>query len=91
VRPARRGPGVAVLLLLLTLASGCGGGGLCVSTGGHPEECHEGWTQSECQDWNTTGVNGASWTFYGTGTCVGRGFRVKCPGGSYVYDASDCG
>ncbi len=87
---ARRIVSTLVLCVAAIAAAGCGGTGLCVSTGGSPEECHEGWDESECQDWNSRQVNGATWTFYGSGTCAEQGFSAKCPDGTYVHDASSC-
>ena len=81
---------VSGVLALVAAGSGCGGSGLCVSTGGRPEECHEGWSEAECQDWQTKKVNGATWRYYGSGTCQARGFTARCANGTYVYSFSDC-
>lgn len=71
---------------------GCGPG-LCEGTGGIVDECKEGWSRAECEEWDEEEVNGASWTYHGAGTCEGRGYSVECPDGSWVLpqDADLCG
>lgn len=54
----------AVALSLLFLA-GCNcDTGSCYSVGGDwGDECSGGWTEEECADFDSRGVNGASWYF----------------------------
>lgn len=80
------------LAFLAVLAIGCGPG-LCEGRGGIVDECKQGWTADECAEWDELEVNGASWEFYGSGTCEGRGFTTQCPDGSWLLpeDADLCG
>ncbi len=61
--------------------------GACVGTG-PVEECKQGWTSAECADWNSTGVNGDTWTFYGGQSCQDLGYTVQISDGSYVRTSS---
>ena len=76
-------------LALGALASACGGVGSCASSGGLVDECKQDWSKSECEDWNSQQVNGASWS-YSSDSCDERGFSVSCADGSYVRASSDC-
>lgn len=71
---------------------GCGPG-LCEGTGGDVDECKEGWSKDECAEWDDLEVNGADWTFHGSGTCDGLGYTTECPDGSWLRpeDAGLCG
>ena len=73
------------LSLLLPGAACGGGGGACVGSGGvlSSPECKNGWSQSECQDWQNSGVNGATWTFQSGDACVDLGYTAQCSDGSY--------
>jgi len=75
-------------LFAVVLATGCGAG-VCIGSGGFVDECKEGWTKAECQEWDDLEVNDASWEHHG-GTCESHGFSVQCSDGSWVYSASDC-
>jgi len=35
--------------------------------------CKDGWTESECKDWDKQKVNGVSWNWHEGQTCAGRG------------------
>lgn len=35
--------------------------------------CKDGWTRSECEEWDDLEVNGVSWYFYPGQTCDDRG------------------
>lgn len=77
---------IAGALAVLLLATACGGGGgSCVGSGGalSSPECKDGWSQSECQDWQNSGVNGATWTFNSGSSCVDQGYAERCSDGSY--------
>ncbi len=71
----------------LTLAAGCTGS--CEGTGGLVDECKEGWTQEECDEWDAEEVNDADWTFH-AGSCEALGYDVECADGSFVKSESDC-
>lgn len=73
------------VLSVLLLATACGGGGSCVGTGGVllSPVCKDGWTQSECQDWQNAGVNGSTWTFNSGSSCMDLGYTERCSDGSY--------
>ena len=65
---------VAVLLLAGVWVA-CAGTGACVGTGGvGGPYCKDGWSQAECSDWNSQGVNGASWSFHAGQSCDGLGY-----------------
>lgn len=77
---------LALAASVLLLGVGCGGGsGACVGTGGvlSSPECKNGWSQSECQDWQNSGVNGATWTFDSGSSCLDLGYTERCSDGSY--------
>jgi hypothetical protein len=77
---------LALVLGVVLLGAACGGGGgACVGTGGvlSSPECKNGWSQSECQDWQNSGVNGATWTFDSGSSCVDLGYTAQCSDGSY--------
>lgn len=63
-------------LLAALLASSCGDGtGVCTGCCGPGGQtyCKDGWTKSECADWNRQGVNGVTWHFHEGQTCAERG------------------
>jgi hypothetical protein len=69
---------------------GCGNQlGACVGTGGIVDECKEGWTRDECEDWDAQEVNDASWSWHSK-SCEKLGYTVECADGSFVMSASDC-
>lgn len=74
--------------MLLAVLTACGGG-LCEGTGGIVDECFEGWTQAECEEWDAEGVNGATWTFHGSGSCEARGYPYDCDG-AWLRNSGDC-
>jgi hypothetical protein len=74
--------------LFLLAAAACGSG-VCEGTGGVVDECFEGWTREECEEWDATGVNGSTWTFHASGSCEGYGYPVEC-GGSWLRSSEDC-
>jgi hypothetical protein len=76
--------------LAVLVLTACGGGGLCEGTGGIVDECYEGWTQAECEDWDDESVNGSTWTWHGSGTCAGYGYSLDCEG-VWVQSSEDCG
>jgi len=56
--------------------AGCGDGtGVCTGCCGPQGQtyCKDGWTKSECSDWNAQGVNGVTWHFHEGQTCAERG------------------
>lgn len=67
--------------------SGCAGA--CVSSGGIVDICKNGWTASECAEWNDDRVNGARWQLRG-GTCQSLGYSVECCDGSFGLRSRDC-
>jgi hypothetical protein len=74
--------------LALTASSlgGCGGGtGACVGTGGvlSSPVCKPDWSEAECSDWDSQGVNGATWAFYDGDACPDLGYTERCSDGSY--------
>lgn len=77
---------IVFALSLALLATACGGGsGVCVGTGGVllSPVCKNGWSQSECQDFQNTGVNGATWTYQADVSCPDLGYTQQCSDGSY--------
>ena len=61
---------VGLVGLCVAVVGGCDdddGGcstGTCYSVGGNwGEECYQGWTQEDCDDFDDQDVNGASWYF----------------------------
>ena len=79
-------------MIASVLLVGCGPG-LCEGTGGIVDECKQGWSRAECDEWDELEVNGASWTYHGSGTCEGRGYTAECSDGSWLRpeDAGLCG
>ena len=70
--------GLFACLMLLATVVGCpmpGGLGVCTgySTIFNKTYCGDGWTASECAEWDAEGVNGASWYFHAGQTCEERG------------------
>ncbi len=79
-----------ILVVLGVLFAGCGGGsGSCFSSGGSPEECKPDWSEEECQNWDSTGVNGAHWSF-STSSCDDLGFVVECADGTHLQAGHTC-
>ncbi len=77
---------LAFSLSVLLLGAACGGGGgACVGAGGvlSSPVCKSGWSQSECQDWQNSGVDGATWTFQSGDSCMDLGYTEQCSDGSY--------
>jgi len=69
------------------------GTGACVGSGGTillSPVCKQGWSQSECADWNSQGVDDASWNFHSGQSCSDAGYPAKCSDGSYRQSSSDC-
>ncbi|MBN1770192.1 MAG: hypothetical protein JXB32_02930 [Deltaproteobacteria bacterium] len=70
---------VAVLVVALGQL-GCGDSsddrGACISSGAHlgANECMENWTREACEDFDTRGVNSATWTFYEGQSCSELGW-----------------
>jgi hypothetical protein len=86
-----------VIVFAICIAAGwipflisCSDIGACVSSGGSPEECKQGWSSSECADWDSQQVNGADWIFHAGRECSDLGYSYKCPDGSYVKSSGDC-
>lgn len=79
------GPLTCVLSVLLFATACGGGGGSCVGTGGVllSPDCKDGWSQSDCQDFQNSGVNGATWTFNSGSSCADQGYTERCSDGSY--------
>jgi hypothetical protein len=64
----------ATIFCGLLAAAGCGGGtGVCTGAGPARTYCKDGWTESECKDWDAKMVNGVRWYFYAGQTCAERG------------------
>lgn len=79
---------LAVVALGLTVA-GCGtDSGSCeglYGTGTYGgSECHDNWSKSECDKWNTDRVNSSSWTYHAGQSCQDRGYTQMCSDGSWV-------
>lgn len=77
----------SMAMVLYGLAvTGCGGGtGACVGSGGalSSPECKPDWDESECDDWNSQQINGATWTFHGGDACEDIGYSAQCSDGSF--------
>jgi len=78
----------ATLAAVSVSLAGCGGGvGACVSDPVQFQEigqrvyCYDDWDKADCDEHQTSQVNGVDWTFYGGQTCDDRGFDP----GSNVY------
>jgi hypothetical protein len=80
---------ITVVATTLATLTACGGSGLCEGTGGIVDECFEGWTRDECEEWDDESVNGASWTWHASGSCEDRGYSVDCDG-AWLQSSSDC-
>lgn len=68
--------GAVLGLAVLAAPTGCGDGtGVCTGCCGPTGRtyCKDGWSESECKDWDAQGVNGVKWHFYGGQTCAQRG------------------
>jgi hypothetical protein len=66
---------VIAFVFLSTLWISCAGVGACVPSGGQaPNDCKDGWTQAECNDWNTQGVNNSAWYFHAGQSCASLGY-----------------
>ncbi len=87
---------LAVLLVWVPLLAGCGPGaagtGACYGWDSDYDECYEGFKQSACDQFDSTGTNGHSWSFAAGQSCPDVGFSVYCPsyGGYYGDSADDC-
>ena len=46
-------------------------------------ECKQDWSESECADFNTQGVNGATWSYHDGQSCPDLGYSEQCSDGSY--------
>jgi hypothetical protein len=75
--------------LAAIVLTACGGSGLCEGTGGIIDECYEGWTQAECDDWDAEEVNGSDWVWHSSGSCEGYGYVVECED-VWVTSSEDC-
>ena len=66
-----------LFLLIIFGVSFCASNNTGVCTGDSKSSstiyCKNGWTKSECDDWNSQKINGTSWNFYEGQTCEGRG------------------
>ncbi len=73
------------------LASACGGGGgVCLGeTGQGTGLCKEGWSESECDEWNEDEINGSRWHFHAGETCEERGYTYECSDGTYADRSCD--
>ena len=78
----------AFFFAVAALASGCGAGS-CEASGGIVDECKDGWTRDECDEWDDIEVNGAGWEYSGK-SCEDLGYDVECDDGSWVNRAADC-
>ena len=79
----------SLLILGISLTSGCGGDGSCAG-GSAPIQCMNDWTEDECRDFNIQQVNGGDWTF-STSSCVSRGFTKFCSYYQvYVLPSTSC-
>lgn len=64
------------IILFLLLGISCGSKeGVCTACCGSSGTtyCKDGWTESECMEWDKQQVNGVSWTFHEGQTCASRG------------------
>ena len=68
---------VAGFTCLVLIGSNCEKRSTGVCTGYSSEfnttYCKDGWTKSECEEWDDLGVNGVSWNYYRGQTCDERG------------------
>jgi len=68
---------VAGLTCLVLVGSNCEKNSTGVCTGYSSEfnstYCKDGWTKSECEEWDDLEVNGISWNFHKGQTCDERG------------------
>jgi len=81
---------IVVLLAVTAVLGTCAGCvGSCEGTGGLVDECKEGWTQGECDEWDAEEVNDADWT-WSAQSCEALGYDVECADGSFVQSSSDC-
>ena len=74
------------LSLLLLMTSACGSGtGACIGESSPGNGlCKDGWSESECQEWDEDEVNGSSWTFEAGESCEDLGYTYTCSDGSYA-------
>ncbi len=79
----------AILLVLgvggLLCSSGCASTGACVGAGGalSSPECKADWSESECNEWNSEAINGASWSYHAGDSCSDLGYTEECSDGSF--------
>ncbi|NIS81223.1 MAG: hypothetical protein GTO14_13700 [Anaerolineales bacterium] len=74
-----------LVVLCTTILTSCGGSGACVGSGGSvlsSPVCKDGWTSSECQEWDDMGINDAEWKYRGS-SCESLGYTDRCSDGSY--------
>lgn len=77
---------ILTLIFISTIVlSSCGGSGACVGSGGvlSSPVCKEDWANSECQEWDDMGINGAEWNFRRGASCEGLGYTERCSDGSF--------
>lgn len=82
-------------LFTALLIAGCGPShNACVGAGNSDpslDSCFEDENDaSSCDAFNAEGLNGDTWTFYGT-TCPEKGFDYQCPSGTYKLSDTYCG
>ena len=68
-----------LLIVLIPFLSNCGNKeGVCTGYSDllNRTYCYDGWTESECKEYDKDEVNGASWNFYADQTCASRGLSV---------------
>ena len=77
---------ILVTFLSAVVISSCSSTGTCVGSGGNvllSPVCKDGWTRSECGEWDNEGINDADWSYNGGKTCEGLGYTERCSDGSY--------
>ena len=74
------------VVLCTVILTSCGGSGVCVGSGGSilsSPVCKDGWTRSECQEWDDMEINDAEWEYRGGASCERLGYTERCSDGSY--------
>ena len=75
-RPVATLATITLILVVAVWVSCAATTGACVGAGGvlSQPNCKDGWTASECSDWNNQGVDGATWSFHANSTCASLGY-----------------
>jgi hypothetical protein len=74
---------VVVVASASYLMVGCASVGACAGTDGQFHECQQDFTADECEEMNTKGFNGYTWTHHPDKSCPDLGYGEECSYGSF--------